>query len=115
MQIYDGTFDEIEFPLICISCLGPNPFVRMQKFPIGGLCHISGRPYNIFRWKAGSDARYKKTVICREVAYSKNVCQVCMLDLDYNLPVQVRDYVTGIQKNFPLSDAGKIFTFSEKK
>jgi pre-mRNA-splicing factor RBM22/SLT11 len=84
----------------------------VQKFPIGGICHISGRPYNVYRWKAGSDARYKKTVICREVAKAKHVCQVCMLDLDYNLPVQVRDHAMGIQENLPLSDAGKEFALS---
>ena len=33
--------------------------------------------------------RYKKTVICQEVAKAKNVCQVCLLDLEYGLPVQV--------------------------
>ena len=53
-----------EFPTVCETCLGPNPYVRMQKFPSGGTCHISRRPYTVFRWKAGSDARYKKTLKC---------------------------------------------------
>merc|ERR1712199_101539 len=53
-----------EFPTVCETCLGPNPYVRMQKFPSGGTCHISRRPYTVFRWKAGSDARYKKTMKC---------------------------------------------------
>jgi hypothetical protein len=30
----------------------------------------------VFRWRPGSDARYKKTIICQEVAKAKNVCQV---------------------------------------
>jgi pre-mRNA-splicing factor RBM22/SLT11 len=63
----------------------------MQKFPEGGLCHVSGRPYDVFRWKAGSGARYKKTVICQDLAKLKDVCQVCMLDLKYNIPIQVRE------------------------
>lgn len=60
------------------------------QIPGGGACHISNRPYTVFRWRPGNDARYKKTIICQEVAKAKNVCQVCLLDLQYNLPVQVR-------------------------
>ena len=42
----------------------------------GGQCHISNRPYTVFRWRPGNDARYKKTIVCQEVAKAKNVCQV---------------------------------------
>ena len=28
------------------------------QIEFGGECHISGRPYTVFRWKPGSDARY---------------------------------------------------------
>lgn len=79
----------------------------------GGTCHISGRPYTVFRWRPGNDARYKKTIICQEVAKAKNVCQVCLLDLDYNLPVQVRDKALGIEEeNLPDSIAGKEFALN---
>lgn len=62
----------------------------------------------MFRWRPGNDARYKKTIICQDVAKAKNVCQVCLLDLDYNLPVQVRDEALGLQGDqLPQSDAGK--------
>jgi pre-mRNA-splicing factor RBM22/SLT11 len=107
-------------PIVCETCLGPNPFVRMQRVRLlalvhgplllsaqlrdgqvqqgrlmtqqrmfvpfcptsmqieyGGQCHISGRPYTVFRWRPGNEARYKKTIICQEVAKAKNVCQVC--------------------------------------
>jgi hypothetical protein len=49
---------------------------HVSQIEFGGTCHISGRPYTVFRWRPGSDARYKKTIICQEVAKSKNVCQV---------------------------------------
>lgn len=76
----------------------------------GGECHISGRPYTVFRWRPGNDARYKKTIICQEVAKAKNVCQVCLLDLDYNLPVQVRDKALGLQdEDLPESVTGREF------
>jgi hypothetical protein len=48
----------------------------MSQMEYGGECHISGRPYTKFRWRPGSDARYKSTIICQEVAKAKNVCQV---------------------------------------
>lgn len=48
----------------------------LPQIEFGGTCHISGRPYTVFRWRPGSDARYKKTIICQEVAKAKNVCQV---------------------------------------
>jgi pre-mRNA-splicing factor RBM22/SLT11 len=86
----------------------------MQKFSMSGSCHISSRPYTVYRWKAGCDARYKKTVICPEIARLKNVCQVCMLDLEYNLPVQVRDHALNLQTEIlPISDAGKEFAINQ--
>ena len=33
--------------------------------------------------------RYKKTEVCQTCAKTKNVCQTCLLDLEYGLPVQV--------------------------
>ncbi|KAK9839921.1 hypothetical protein WJX74_000404 [Apatococcus lobatus] len=101
-------WERSDFPIVCETCLGPNPYVRMQKIPYGGECHISGRPYTVFRWKPGTDARYKKTIVCQEVAKAKNVCQVCLLDLEYNLPVQVRDSAAGEDtEQLPQSDVGK--------
>ncbi|EFJ46954.1 hypothetical protein VOLCADRAFT_61843 [Volvox carteri f. nagariensis] len=103
----DG-WERSDMPIVCETCLGPNPFVRMQRIEFGGTCHISGRPYTVFRWRPGNDARYKKTVICQEVAKAKNVCQVCLLDLEYGLPVQVRDTALGIKPDDePQSDVGK--------
>jgi pre-mRNA-splicing factor RBM22/SLT11 len=33
--------------------------------------------------------------VCKEIALAKNVCQVCLLDLDYGIPVQARDAALG--------------------
>jgi pre-mRNA-splicing factor RBM22/SLT11 len=86
------------------------------------------------------DARsYKKTVICREVALAKNVCQArrwrrlracgvaaaltraarfraqcCVLDLDTGLPVQVRDAALGVSSDpIPQSDVGKEYAVAQ--
>ena len=63
--------------------------------PMSRECKISGRPYTAFRWQPGAEARYKETIICAEVAIAKNVCQVCLMDMEYNLPVRVRDQLMG--------------------
>mmetsp|Transcript_46577 Transcript_46577/g.108250 ORF Transcript_46577/g.108250 Transcript_46577/m.108250 type:complete len:439 (-) Transcript_46577:300-1616(-) len=84
-----------DFPFVCEVCLGPNPYLRMIKMPNARECKISGRPYTAFRWKPGTEARYKETIIAAEVAIAKNVCQVCLMDMEYNLPVAVRDKLMG--------------------
>ena len=83
---------------MCEDCLGPNPYIRMQKQDYAAECAISSRPFTVFRWRPGNEARYKKTVVCREIALAKNVCQVCLLDLDYGIPVQARDAVLGRER-----------------
>jgi pre-mRNA-splicing factor RBM22/SLT11 len=82
----------------------------------GAECHISKRPYTKFRWKPGSDARYKATIICQEVAKAKNVCQVCLLDLDHNLPVQVRDQLShAVVEDIPESQVGLEYQLALKE
>lgn len=51
--------------------------------------------------------RLKKTEICTTCAKIKNVCQTCILDLQYGLPVQVRDTALGITKQAPTTDVNK--------
>ena len=104
--------------MLCETCLGPNPFVRMVKTPFGRkLCKISKRPYQGFRWKAGPQGRYKETIICREVAEEKNICQTCLNDMQYGLPVGVRDSL--LSKNSrqvaaPQSDVGASVFYSQQ-
>ena len=53
-------------------------------------------------------------MICKKVAKAKHVCQVCLLDLDYNLPVQVRDAAMGIAVDplAPKSDVGREYALT---
>ena len=86
-------WEETEFPLVCETCLGDNPYVRMTKEPHGKKCQICETPFTVFAWQAGTKGRIKRVEICRSCAQAKNVCQVCIYDLQYGLPVKVRDKV----------------------
>ncbi|KAG7591135.1 Zinc finger CCCH-type superfamily [Arabidopsis thaliana x Arabidopsis arenosa] len=110
----DG-WERSDFPIICESCLGDNPYVRMTKANYDKECKICTRPFTVFRWRPGRDARYKKTEICQTCCKLKNVCQVCLLDLEYGLPVQVRDTALNISTHdsIPKSDVNREY-FAEE-
>ncbi|KAL0481910.1 pre-mRNA-splicing factor RBM22/SLT11 [Acrasis kona] len=80
-----------EFPVLCSNCLGSNPFVRMTKRTLGEECRFCSRVYTGFTWKKEKSARHNKTQICPVCATMKNLCQCCVLDLEFNLPSYVRD------------------------
>jgi pre-mRNA-splicing factor RBM22/SLT11 len=84
---------ETEFPLVCETCLGDNPYVRMTVEAHGKKCQICENPFTVFAWQAGTKGRLKRVEICKTCAQAKNVCQVCIYDLQYGLPVKVRDRV----------------------
>ncbi|XP_014519148.1 zinc finger CCCH domain-containing protein 40-like isoform X1 [Vigna radiata var. radiata] len=110
----DG-WERSDFPIICESCLGDSPYVRMTRADYDKECKICTRPFTVFRWRPGRDARYKKSEICQTCSKLKNVCQVCLLDLEYGLPVQVRDTALSIDSNdaIPKSDVNKEY-FAEE-
>ncbi|KAG0601129.1 hypothetical protein M758_11G086300 [Ceratodon purpureus] len=108
--------DGCDFPIVCESCLGENPYVRMTKANFNKECKICTRAFTVFRWSPGRNARYKKTEVCQTCSKVKNVCQVCLLDLEFGLPVQVRDTALGgnASDSMPRSDVNKTF-FGEEQ
>lgn len=102
-------WEESDFPILCQTCLGDNPYIRMIKDKYGKECKICQRPFTIFKWCPGAKMRYKKTEICQTCSKLKNVCQTCLLDLEYGLPIEVRDKALAIQDNLPRSDVNKEF------
>ncbi|KAI3942151.1 hypothetical protein MKW98_003750 [Papaver atlanticum] len=100
----DG-WERSDFPIICESCLGDCPYVRMTKADYDKECKICTRPFNVFRWRPGRDARYKKTEICRTCCKIKNV-----------LPVQVRDTTLSFHSHdsIPKSDVNREYYDEEQ-
>lgn len=49
------------------------------------------RPFTVFKWQPAKNSRYKTTDICTTCAKLKNICQVCILDLDLKIPLSLRN------------------------
>uniref|UniRef100_A0A2K6TSQ5 C3H1-type domain-containing protein n=1 Tax=Saimiri boliviensis boliviensis TaxID=39432 RepID=A0A2K6TSQ5_SAIBB len=64
----------------------------------GKECKICARSFTVFRWCPGVCMHFKKT---------ENVCQTCLLDLEYGLPIQVRDAGLSFKDDMPKSDVNK--------
>uniref|UniRef100_A0A8C1Y0P8 Pre-mRNA-splicing factor RBM22 n=1 Tax=Cyprinus carpio TaxID=7962 RepID=A0A8C1Y0P8_CYPCA len=100
-------WEDSDFPILCQTCLGENPYIRMTKEKYGKECKICARPFTVFRWCPGVRMRFKKTEVCQTCSKMKNVCQTCLLDLEYGLPIQVRDTGMSIKDDIPRSDVNK--------
>jgi pre-mRNA-splicing factor RBM22/SLT11 len=106
-DINKAGWEQSEFPILCETCLGDNAFIRMSKQEFARSCGTCARPFTVFRWNPGTGMRYKTTVICQTCAKIKNVCQTCLLDLEYGLPTQVRDTALALQNEAPSSDINR--------
>lgn len=82
-------------------------FQTKEKY--GKECKICSRPFTVFRWCPGARMRFKKTEVCQTCSKIKNVCQTCLLDLEYGLPIQVRDAALKLKDELPRSDVNKEF------
>ncbi|KAK6095351.1 hypothetical protein BDV3_006283 [Batrachochytrium dendrobatidis] len=97
-------WEDSEFPILCESCLGSNPYVRMLRESYGKECKFCGRPFTVFKWSPGEGMRWKKTEVCQTCTKIKNVCQCCLLDLDFALPTKIRDAVLESHGGMPTTD-----------
>ncbi|KAJ3257630.1 RNA binding motif protein 22 [Boothiomyces macroporosus] len=97
-------WEQADFPILCESCLGPNPYVRMLKERYGLECKICGRPYTVFKWCPGLGERFRKTEICQTCTKIKNCCQTCLKDLEYGIHTRDRDEVLDTHNSIPMTD-----------
>ena len=72
-------WEDSDFPILCQTCLGDNPYIRMMKEKYGKECKICDRPFTTFRWCPGAKMRFKKT----------EVCQTCAKLVSTNLGTQI--------------------------
>lgn len=101
-----------EYPILCSRCLGNNPYLRMTREKFGADCKICLKPYTIFRWKPSKSDRFLQTVVCQTCARLKNVCQSCILDIDYCIPVASRDSLVKVSLNPPQQNANREYFLS---
>ncbi|MCQ2818754.1 MAG: hypothetical protein MJ252_15920 [archaeon] len=101
------TWDNSEFPILCDTCLGTSKYVRMIKADYDSECKICKRPFTVFSWKPDKSSRYKRTEICQTCAKLKNVCQTCLFDLQFRLPVEVRDKYLKQKVEIPTETANR--------
>ena len=41
------------------------------------------RPYTVFKWRPGRGQGYRQTQVCQTCSKIKNLCQTCILDLQF--------------------------------
>ena len=83
-------WEQNDFPIVCNNCLGKNKYIRFLKSNYNSECKICNRPFTVFSFKNSND-KFKKTEICSLCSKIKNVCQFCLLDLQFGLPIEIRD------------------------
>jgi len=104
-DVKKAQWEDGAFPILCETCLGDNPYVRMIRAKADKECKICQRPCTGFRWQPGRKARFKQTIICQTCSKLKNVCQTCLFDLEFGLPVQVRDKFLEDRQKFDLPES----------
>ncbi|KAL7065864.1 hypothetical protein ACR3K2_36940 [Cryptosporidium serpentis] len=85
------TYEECDFPISCENCLGDTKYLRMVRSNNEKSCKLCNRLCTSFRWKFNNSNKYKQTVICKTCAQLKNVCQVCVSDINYGIPLSLLD------------------------
>lgn len=80
-----------ELPIVCAKCYGST--TKVVKHEKGEECKICTRPFTVYRWQNRqlSANKTKKTIICHTCARVRNCCQSCMLDIEFGIPLEVRD------------------------
>ncbi|AAS54521.1 AGR032Wp [Eremothecium gossypii ATCC 10895] len=84
-----------ETPSICEQCL-TDADLRMTRAARGAECKICTLPFTLYHFKPPGAPRVTKTLVCRRCAAQRNVCQCCMLDLAWKLPVALRDELVSL-------------------
>ncbi|CEP62814.1 Pre-mRNA-splicing factor ECM2 LALA0_S06e04456g [Lachancea lanzarotensis] len=74
---------------ICQDCLGDE--TRLTRAHNGAECKICTLPFTVYQFKANS--KITRTLICHNCSKQRNICQCCMLDLQWHIPIELRDRI----------------------
>lgn len=94
-----------EFPTICSKCIGSNDenasqYLNFIRSTMGSECKLCNRVYTSYKFKQSSNSsRYIHTEICKTCSTMKNICQCCLLDLEYGVAYWIRESVENGKAN----------------
>lgn len=97
--------------MICGPCLGDKDNVRMKRQNNGEECRFCLRPFTTLRWSGDTKVgKMQKTVICESCAKGRNCCQACSVDVDYQIPLDLRDAalkLAGLDNPYSVENSSK--------
>ncbi|SCU99827.1 LAMI_0G01112g1_1 [Lachancea mirantina] len=86
----------MDSPAICETCLGESD--RITEAENGAQCKICTLPFTVYHFRDKSTDTVVRTLICLNCSKQRNVCQCCLLDLQWHIPVEVRDRIVSLLK-----------------
>lgn len=97
--------------MVCGPCLGDGDNVRMKRQNNGEECRFCLRPFTTLRWSGDTKVgKMRKTVICESCAKGRNCCQACSIDIDYLIPLDLRDAalkLAGLDNPYSVENSSK--------
>lgn len=91
-------------PTICEGCLGKENDIRMICVPQGAECKLCTLTFDLYHFKKDKRSNtIVKTIICPACANQRNVCQCCMLDMIWHIPIDERDQLLSLIKGYNIT------------